>query len=81
MSSHPAAPALAQDEAYEPYYTVPEVAARLKVDPRTVYELISSGQLRAVRISRQPGSDRTKAARRIRGADLAEYEQRLRDEG
>lgn len=77
MSSQPAAPALVPDEAY---YTVPEVAARLKVDPRTVYELISSGQLRAIRISRQPGSDRTKAAKRIRGDDLADYERRLLDE-
>ena len=74
MSVHPAETAPPAEDAY---YTVAEVAVRLKVDRRTVYELISSGQLRAVRIRRQPGSDPTKAAKRIRSEDLAGYERSL----
>lgn len=35
------------------YYTVPEVAAILKIPPRTVYGLIYRGELRAVRVGRR----------------------------
>ncbi len=37
------------------YYTVAEVAEKLRIDIRTVYELIASGQLRSVRITRASG--------------------------
>lgn len=46
------------------YLTVKDVAARLKVNPRTVYRALESGQLRAARIGR---------AWRINESDLVEY--------
>jgi len=57
------------------YYTVAGVAAKLQVDARTVYELIASGQLRSVRITRASGR---RGTHRIPRDYLAEYETRLR---
>lgn len=39
--------------ALEQHYTVPEVAAKLKVDVRTIRSWIESGKIKAVRIGRQ----------------------------
>lgn len=65
-------------EAAQPepaYYTVAAVAAKLQVDIRTVYELLASGQLRSVRISRASGR---RGTHRIPRDYLAEYEDGLR---
>ena len=49
-------------------FKVPEVAARLNVAENTVHALISTGQLRSVKIGR---------ARRISASALAEYLERI----
>jgi excisionase family DNA binding protein len=77
MTSHATEPA---DSAGPVYYSPAQVAARLGVSRYTAYELVASGQLPAIRISRRPDSDKRKAAIRIHADDLAAYEQRLRDE-
>ena len=51
--------------AEETYYTVDEVAARLRVDPQTVRRWLREGRLPGVK----PGGD--KAGWRIAGADVA----------
>jgi excisionase family DNA binding protein len=72
MSLQPAETAPAEPA----YYTVAEYAAKLRVDIRTVYELIASGQLRTVRVKRAPGS---RGTHRIPADCAAEYEKSLRD--
>src|SRR6266704_4037992 len=57
------------------YYSVSDVAERLRVTPRTVYELLASGQLRSVRIRRASGR---LGVHRIPSDYLAEYEAQLR---
>jgi excisionase family DNA binding protein len=37
----------------ERYYTPAEIAERLKVTPRTVYRWLESGELRAIRFTRE----------------------------
>ena len=51
------------------YYTVPEVARKLHVSVRTVYELLASGEI--------PKS-RFRTALRVRADDLAAYEAKAR---
>lgn len=57
------------------YYTVAGFAEKLQVDVRTVYELIASGQLRSVRITRASGR---RGTHRIPRDWAADYETKLR---
>jgi excisionase family DNA binding protein len=72
MSLQPAETAPSEPD----YYTVAEFAAKLRVDARTVYELIASGQLRTVRVTRASGR---RGTHRIPRDWAAEYEAKLRD--
>ena len=51
------------------YYTLPEIAERLKVSRRTVYRWVQSGELRAHKL----GPDRPGVEWRIGEDDLEEF--------
>lgn len=59
----------------ERMYTVPEVAARLRVHPQTVREWLRSGALVGMRLGG------TKAGWRITGAAVDKFLERRRSEG
>ena len=44
---------MSSDEPYTAFLTTAEVLGCLKVNPRTIYRLIKTGELPAVRIGRQ----------------------------
>jgi len=60
---------MSSEEPYTAFLTTAEVLGCLKVNPRTIYRLIKTGELPAVRIGRQW---------RFRRADLDEWIDRQR---
>lgn len=54
---------------FQPYWQVKEVAVRLKLSDRFIYDLIASGELKAKRFGGRMGL-------RVTGESLAEYEAR-----
>lgn len=51
-------------------HTLDEVAAFLRVAPRTVYKMIAAGELHSVRIKT---GEKTRYVRRVREAELQRY--------
>lgn len=73
VMTQPFEPSAAPSPAMGHFFTVTEVARQLRVSNMTVYRLISSGQLGAVRVGR---------SYRLREDDVRKYlEQRYMDAG